>query len=658
VKLLVDVQCVQSSSSLRGIGRYALSLTRGLVQEAGEHSIELLLNGGDDVARALRARAALESFLPSRRIHVFDADWPWAPSYDDRRRPAAEAAYAAAVRSLGADALLIASPIEGDRENVMCVRSSPTDPPAAAVLYDLIPALDPGTYLMGPGASSYWRRLEHLKRCDALLAISRHSRDQAHQLLAGECPPVTPIWGGPYPSGDFPAFEPQADDVESLALPERFILSVGGDHPRKNLDRLVEAWSRVPVPLRRIHPLVLACRLNPGTVRRLRRVARRGGLGPGELVLTGGVAEPTLQQLYAQAVAFVFPSLEEGLGMPPLEAMGAGCPTLMARGSSLSELADDESAFFDGSDVASMAEAMTRVLSDEGVREQLRRTAAASSQRFTWQRCARLAWQALEALPSPPLSPSRPLVPPVRAGDSAAVAGLATRPGPVLLDAPPQPGPPGVLGLPLALRAALAPATALVAGDAERASAAVRAGLLDQPVLTDHSALSRVARRDFHAEYADGLATLVLEAGAAAQLPSAVMRSPRWTLERPRPVWLLLTKDEPAPLVQDLCDQHGLDLVVARPSGAHLGTSVDVVLVCAADVPGLLPALSRVRVKGARVVVLRRDEDEAAAPAWCTEVALTGPVTDPQAWRPLLSRWAGAWGRTTGWPWEGEGAGE
>jgi hypothetical protein len=129
MRLLVDGQCIQSTSSLRGIGRYALSLTRALVQEAGsEHQVEVLLNGGDDPGRLLRARTALEGFLPAGRIHVFDAHWPWSPPYDDRRRPAAEAAHAAAVRSLAPDALLIGSPFEGDGENVLTVHPEGADP--------------------------------------------------------------------------------------------------------------------------------------------------------------------------------------------------------------------------------------------------------------------------------------------------------------------------------------------------------------------------------------------------------------------------------------------------------------------------------------------------------------------------------------------------
>jgi glycosyltransferase involved in cell wall biosynthesis len=651
VRLLIDGQCIQSTSSLRGIGRYALSLTRALVQEAAHHQVEVLLNGGDDPTRLLRARAALETFLPARSIHVFDAPWPWTPPYDDARRPAAEAAHAAAVRSLSPDALLIGSVFEGDGENVVTVKP-PGGPPTAAVLYDLIPALDPGKYLLGPGAALYWRRFEAFQRCDALLAISRHSGSQALQLLGDACPPVTPMWGGPYPSGDFPAFEPQHDDDPGLVLPTRFVLSVGGDHPRKNLDRLVAAWANVSRELRADTPLVIACRLNTGTVRRLRRIARRSGLADGDLVLTGGVSERTLRDLYARALAFVFPSLEEGLGMPPLEAMAAGCPTLLAAGSSLSELSDDPACYFDGLDVEDITGVVTAVLASADVRRHLRRGAAASAQHFTWRHTATLAWGALSAMPRATEGRRVPL-PTVRLSNASAISTLAGAPAPVVLDAPLPQGPLGQLGLPLAPRAALAPATALVAGSGlEQASAAVRAGLLDQPVLLHEEGLMKAAAHDFHAAYAEGLAGLEpMAAPLATAVVRAALRSPRWTLERPRPVWLLLTRESPTQELINLAADAGVDLVTAQLEAVSLAVSADVVLLHGTDVTAVEAALAHARRRGAVVAALHQTGAQVTTPSWCADLVLEGPALAPSTWEAAVLPRSRSWGRTTGWPW-------
>jgi hypothetical protein len=521
------------------------------------------------------------------------------------------------------------------------------------VLYDLIPALDPGTYLMGPGAHVYWRRFAALERCDALLAISRHSGSQARRLFAERCPPTTPVWGGPYPSGDFPAFEPQQDDQPQQVLPRRFVLSVGGDHPRKNLDRLVSAWARVPAPLRHDTPLVIACRLYPGTVRRLRRIGRRSGLSPQDVVLTGGVSEATLHRLYRQAVGFVFPSLEEGLGMPPLEAMAAGCPTLLARGSSLSELSDDPASFFDGHDVADMASAMTRLLEQQEVRDALRRTGDATAARFTWRRTARLAWQALEALEAPAAPPTGSAGPAViRLSDEAAVEALVHAPGPVLLDVPLPAGPLGETGLPLAPRAALAPATALVALSQQQASDVLRAGAVDHPVLLDPEQLADVAAHDFHAEYARGLARLApLTPDLAEGVIGAALQPPRWTLQRPRPVWLILRDGPSDPQLKVTADAVGVDLVQGWLRASALAGSVDVVLLLAPDVEGVRPALEHARRRGAPVVVLHPGATPTATPAWCEDVVLGTGRLDADSWSSAVLPRAAVWGRTTGWPW-------
>jgi glycosyltransferase involved in cell wall biosynthesis len=594
VRLLVDAQCVQSTSSLRGIGRYSLCLLRALVEQAGEHRVEVLFNGGDDATRLLRARTAIETFLPPGRIHVFDAPWPW--QLGEQHRAASEAAYAAAVESLRPDAVLVGSVFEGDGENVLSlVRDGP---PTAAVLYDLIPAADPGTYLLGPGAKHYWRRFAQLQRTDLLLSISDYSAEQARALMGGDCPPLATIWGGPYPSGDFPAFEPQGEEKPDLALPERFVLSVGGDHPRKNLDRLVLAWGRVPAAHRARTSLVVACGLNTGTVRRLRRLARRAGLLPGELVLTGRVSEQRLASLYRTALAFAFPSTEEGLGMPPIEAMAAGCPTVLARSSSLVELVDDPQAFFDGESIEDIAAAVTRLVVDETYRKHLRQVAARSADRLTWARAAQRAWQALEQLPA--------------------------RPAPV----PESAEPVRLAGVPhaAALRASLAGAAAVVAPP-EVCSALLAAGVVDVPLLVEDKSERRTAH-DPLAALAAHVPALALDDARASALVAAVARAPRWALERRRPVWLLLTDRQDLRLkLTDLADERGADLVVAGPDAAALARSVDLVAV----EPGALdPAqLTAARCRGTVVVTLDKLEPD---------------------WPALLEDWAGV-GRTTGWPW-------
>lgn len=669
MRLLVDAQCVQSSSSLRGIGRYSLNLLRALAMGAGDHQVEVLLNAGDDQDRLVRARTALETFMHPGQVHVYDADWPWHHPRRAARRPAAEAAYAAAVASLHPDVLLVASVFEGDVENVVVLDSDRTGVPSAALLFDLIPAADPGTYLLGPGADDYWRRFGSLTRADLLLSISDYSAAQAAKLLGDRCPLVRTILGGPYPSGDFPAFETQVDDAPEIDLPGRYVLAVGGDHPRKNLDRLVSAWVDVPADLRRRDPLVLACGLNAGTMRRLRRTADAGGVAPDELLVLGRVSDRTLGRLYAGATAFVFPSTEEGLGMPPIEAMAAGVPTLLARSSSLVELTDDPDAFFDPMSAKDIAASITRVLVDDVRRRALAVSATQAAHGLTWSAAAAKAWTALEQVPTA-RAPARPTSRAARTHPAL----LASTPGPVLLEPgmlerPPLPA--GATRAALAtsddevqlstpagagVRAALTAATALCTDDPELASRVVQAGALEAPVVPVE-ALPVVDRHDVRAALAERLKGLGVRGQHARDVVEAASAGCRWTLERPRPVWLLITRSwqdaARSSTLREIASAAGGDLVVAGPAGFGLAMWSDVVAVEGDAVS--LDILRIARGRGAVVVALRRDGGGSGPADWAHTAS--GPsAADPEAWAVLFDQWLRRWGRTTGWPWQDRSA--
>lgn len=637
MRLLVDAQCIQSSSSRRGIGRYSLALLRALVEGRGEHQVEVLLNGGDDLARLLRARAAIERFLPPQRIHVFDAPWPWDHGMRPGVRQAAELAYAAAVTSLDPDVLLVQSVFEGDRETVLSVAEVSRQLPVAAVMFDLIPAADPGTYLLGPGAHDYWRRFEDLRHAEQLLAISAYSAEVAAELLGEGCPPTTAVLGGPYPSGDFPEFESPQDDEIDLVLPERVLLTVGGDHPRKNLDRLVMAWARTPSAVRDGAALVVACGLNPGTMRRLRRLARRGGLPSGQLLLTGRLSDRRLLELYRRADGFVFASTEEGLGMPPMEAMAVGCPTVLARSSSLVELCDEPAAYFDPEDVDDIARALARLLSDPDHVRLLRSAAARSTERLTWQQTAVRAWSALEGLPRPRTEPGAA---PEACRDARAPRWLDSlttdrlEPDPEAL--------PVAGAADGALRAALAADSVIVAPE-DVSSALVAAGVLDHALVAPE-ALPVAVRYDPVRALRPMLARTALDLEAAGALVRAVARPPRWTLQRHRPAWLLLTSSwiaKHAALRAEAAN-FGVDLVVAAPGAEHLAGQADVVLVEAETVD--LRLLSGARARGATVVVV--GGVDADLPGWAAQQDLQGD------WPGLFAAWSRT-GRSTGWPWRG-----
>jgi glycosyltransferase involved in cell wall biosynthesis len=200
-----------------------------------------------------------------------------------------------------------------------------------------------------------------------------------------------------------PVRDPEVlQDVRArYGLSEPYLLYVGTLHPRKNLVRLVQAFSAFtkamaagPAKPKAEPQLVLAGQkgwlyeeiLNQ--VRKLDLVDR--------VVFTGYVPDADLPAVLSGAVAFVFPSLYEGFGLPVLEAMACGTPVICSNVSSLPEVAGEAALQVDPLDVEALAEAIHWVISDAGLRATLVERGYEQVQRFSWQRCASQVLQVLE----------------------------------------------------------------------------------------------------------------------------------------------------------------------------------------------------------------------------------------------------------------------
>lgn len=174
---------------------------------------------------------------------------------------------------------------------------------------------------------------------------------------------------------------------ERYAIRGDYFLHVGTLQPRKNLARLLEAFSLFRGRVGGRMTLALAGVkgwLTEGFFRRLEE------LGLGESVrLLGYVPQEALPALYGGAKALVFPSLYEGFGLPLLEAMACGLPALASSASSLPEVAGGAALLVDPLDTEAIAEGMRRIVEDEGLREELAAKGLRRAKDFSWDRCAR-----------------------------------------------------------------------------------------------------------------------------------------------------------------------------------------------------------------------------------------------------------------------------
>ncbi len=165
-----------------------------------------------------------------------------------------------------------------------------------------------------------------------------------------------------------------------------YVLCVAGADPTKNVETLVEAFARLPLPIRNAHDLILV-----GDFRRrndIRERVGRAGIDK-QTVFTGVVGDDRLVELYQGARVFVFPSRYEGFGLPVLEAMACGCPVIGSNASSLPEVAGDAAVLVDPDDLEGFADQMTRVLTDTDLHRDLRERGPVRAAQFSWDRTAR-----------------------------------------------------------------------------------------------------------------------------------------------------------------------------------------------------------------------------------------------------------------------------
>ena len=281
--------------------------------------------------------------------------------------------------------------------------------PSVITIYDLSFILYPESF---KGSKRFYLSLFtrlSARRARRIIAISQSTKGDVVRLLGVSPDKVEVVYCGideafcPLPGDQVATFR------SKRGLPERFILFVGTIEPRKNVTRLIEAFaglkSQVTGPRLRpeAHPegSQVAGDLGPVTWD-LRLViggakgwfyedvfARVKELGvEGEVMFPGYISAGELPLWYNAAELFVYPSLYEGFGLPPLEAMACGTPVVAANTSSLPEVVGEAGLTVDPLAVEELTEAMRRVLDDEALRQEMRERGLRRAQGFSWTKTA------------------------------------------------------------------------------------------------------------------------------------------------------------------------------------------------------------------------------------------------------------------------------
>ncbi len=240
-----------------------------------------------------------------------------------------------------------------------------------------------------PGLRSYLEQTvpRSVARAHRILADSESTRRDLIELLGVPPEKITVLL-----PGIEARFRPVRDPARLVEvrgrykLPEWFILSVSTLEPRKNFARLIAAYAQMRRQTGLPHQLVIGGQ--PGWLyQAIYDQVRREGLGA-QVSFLGFVADEDLPALYTLADLFAFPSLYEGFGLTPLEAMACGAPVVLSDNSSLPEVGGNAVLYVDATDGDAIADAMARVLGNANLRVRLSDLGRAQAARFTWTTAA------------------------------------------------------------------------------------------------------------------------------------------------------------------------------------------------------------------------------------------------------------------------------
>lgn len=400
MRIVVDLQACQSLPHReRGIGRYAMAFTKALLRNAADDEVWIALNGEIDGTIDL-VRGALSGLTDDDHVVVWRA-LPHTAEKDASNRwrtAAANLVRNEFIAQLKPDVVHLSSLFEGYVDDVTCAVGPGQSYVTSVSLYDLIPLEMPDMYLTDPGLRNwYMGRTEQLKNIDLILGISNYTCRQATDLLQ-----ISPERAVAVMAGVEPLFSPRAiggDAASQLlarfGIAKPFVMYTGGLDPRKNIEGLIVAYGSLGPTLRARHQLVIVCDTPADQAQRLQTLSAQCGLQPGELILTGYLSDTDLVALYNLCHTFVFPSMNEGFGFPPLEAMACGAAVIGSNTSSIPEVITEDDALFDPRDRASIAAKLQMVLTDEAFRQRLRERGSQRAQAFSWDNCAQVALAAM-----------------------------------------------------------------------------------------------------------------------------------------------------------------------------------------------------------------------------------------------------------------------
>jgi len=218
---------------------------------------------------------------------------------------------------------------------------------------------------------------------DHILTISHFSKDEIIKYTAASREKISVVHLGV----DQSHFFCKADDVlqstirKKYQLPQNYFIFVSNLAPHKNIHRLLQAWD-----------ILLEEFLDWGLVlvgKKGKEIFDHRLLNRKEVLLLGQICDQDLPVLYQLAYAAIHPSIYEGFGLTPLEAFSCGCPAVVSKAASLSEVCGDCAIYIDPYDIQDIVAGLRKMIQDRALHSQLKKRGLERSLHFTWEKTAR-----------------------------------------------------------------------------------------------------------------------------------------------------------------------------------------------------------------------------------------------------------------------------
>ena len=381
------MQSCQTASRYRGVGRYCLELVKAIIKKDKINSYVLLLNETlgfiDDIKSEFEGLLNKECFYSWTQFHNTSS------YHGDKDEIAiSELIREGMIRELNADIVFLPNLQEGWEDGAVITVDKLAGSEGEIIistLHDVIPLIYEEDYLAknNPIRPWYFEKIDYVTKSTKVITVSDSSRVEIERILG-----INNI--GVIPNGINIEFFSNIDEknnlivLEKFNIDKKFILYTGGVNPHKNLDNLFKAYSLLPPEAKTEYYLVMAGKL-PTHIEQVRNTLNNIGILD-NVIFTDYISDEELVSLYNASSLFVFPSYQEGFGIPVLEAMTAGTVVIASDIPVMHEvMGGNVDAFFPPFDPHVISAKILFALTDIDFRSNFKEHAAKHVQKFNWE---------------------------------------------------------------------------------------------------------------------------------------------------------------------------------------------------------------------------------------------------------------------------------